>query len=67
MITPLMPYMPFLITYAQRYDPKSGTGTIIALMVPYTIAFTIMWTLMLIGFWAFHLPIGPGVGMMLKG
>jgi aminobenzoyl-glutamate transport protein len=67
MITPLMPYMPFLITYAQRYDAKSGTGTIIALMVPYAIAFTLMWTLMLIGFWALDLPIGPGVGMMLKG
>jgi aminobenzoyl-glutamate transport protein len=67
MITPLMPYMPFLITYAQRYDSRSGTGTIIAMMVPYTIAFTIMWTLMLIGFWALQLPIGPGVGMMLNG
>ena len=67
MITPLMPYMPFLITYAQRYDAKAGSGTIIALMVPYTIAFTIMWTLMLIVFWMFDLPIGPGVGMMLKG
>lgn len=66
MITPLMPYMPFLITYAQRYDPKSGSGTIIALMMPYTIAFTIMWTLVLIAFWAFGIPIGPGVGMMLK-
>jgi aminobenzoyl-glutamate transport protein len=65
MITPLMPYMPFLITYAQRYDAKSGTGTIIALMVPYTIAFAIVWTLLLIAFWAFNLPIGPGVGMML--
>ncbi len=65
MITPLMPYMPFLIAYAQRYESKSGTGTIIALMVPYTIAFTILWTLMLVAFWAFHLPIGPGVGMML--
>jgi len=66
MITPLMPYMPFLITYAQRYEAKSGTGTIIALMMPYTIAFTIVWTVMLIAFWAFGLPIGPGVGMMLK-
>lgn len=65
MITPLMPYMPFLIVYAQRYDPKAGSGTIIALMVPYSIAFTIMWTLMLIAFWMFDLPIGPGVGMML--
>jgi aminobenzoyl-glutamate transport protein len=67
MITPLMPYMPFLITYAQRYDEKAGTGTIISLMVPYTIAFTVAWTLMLIGIWMFKIPIGPGVGMMLKG
>ena len=67
MITPLMPYMPFLIVYVQRYDAKAGSGTIIAMMMPYAIAFTIMWTLMLIAFWMFDIPIGPGVGMMLKG
>lgn len=67
MVTPLMPYMPFLLTFAQRYDAKSGTGTIIAMMVPYTIAFLVMWTLILLGFWALNLPIGPGVRMMLEG
>jgi aminobenzoyl-glutamate transport protein len=67
MITPLMPYMPFLIAYAQRYEEDSGTGTIIAMMMPYTIAFTVVWSLLLVAFWAFHLPIGPGVGIMLGG
>jgi aminobenzoyl-glutamate transport protein len=67
MVTPLMPYMPFLITYAQRYEEKSGTGTIIAMMMPYSVAFIVMWTLLLVVFWAFGWPIGPGVGMRLGG
>ena len=36
-ITPLMVYLPFIITVAQRYSKKTGIGTIIALMLPYTI------------------------------
>ena len=34
-LTPLMVYLPFIVTIAQRYDKKSGIGTIIALMIPY--------------------------------
>jgi aminobenzoyl-glutamate transport protein len=66
-ITPLMPYMPFVLTCAVRYDPKAGTGTIISMMLPYFVAFLVFWTLLLLVFYWFHLPIGPGVGMRLAG
>jgi aminobenzoyl-glutamate transport protein len=65
-ITPLMPYMPFILAYVKRYDPKAGMGTIIALMIPYAIGFLIFWTVLLIAWGLFDWPIGPGVGLYLR-
>lgn len=64
-ITPLMPYMPFIITYAQRYDPKAGSGTIVAMMLPYSVAFLIGWTGLVLLFYFAGWPIGPGVPMRM--
>ncbi len=64
-ITPLMPYMPFVLAAAQRYDPKAGTGTMITLMLPYSVAFLVLWTALLLTFYALGWDIGPGVGMRL--
>ncbi|WP_331715431.1 glutaminase A [Tessaracoccus coleopterorum] len=35
-LTPLMVYLPFIVTVAQRYVKKAGIGTIVALMLPYS-------------------------------
>jgi aminobenzoyl-glutamate transport protein len=65
-ITPLMPYFPLMLSYYRRYDPKSGLGTVIAMMMPYSIAFAIAWTVLLL-FWMFaDLPLGPGVGLYYR-
>ena len=64
-ITPLMPYMPFVLAAAQRYVPRTGTGTIITLMLPYSVVFLVAWTALLLAFYAFGWDIGPGVGMRL--
>lgn len=66
-ITPLLPYMPFILATARRYDAKAGTGTLVALMLPYSATFLIMWTLLLLGFYFAHWPIGPGVPFHLPG
>ncbi|MFT4703984.1 MAG: aminobenzoyl-glutamate transport protein [Bradymonadia bacterium] len=59
-ISPLMPYLPIIIVFAQKYDKKAGLGTIIAAMLPYSIAFAIAWTIMLL-FWVYaNVPLGPG-------
>ena len=42
-ISPLMPYLPIIIVFAQKYDRKAGIGTILAAMLPYSIAFLIAW------------------------
>ncbi|MBI5711597.1 MAG: AbgT family transporter [Candidatus Eisenbacteria bacterium] len=66
-ITPCFPYLPILIAAVRRYDPKAGTGTLIAMMLPYSIAFLIFWTALLFLFYALGWPIGPGVPMRLPG
>jgi aminobenzoyl-glutamate transport protein len=59
-ITPLMVYLPFIITVAQGYDKKTGIGTIIALMLPYTIVVMIAWILLFIIWFLLGIPLGPG-------
>jgi aminobenzoyl-glutamate transport protein len=59
-ITPLMPYFALIIVFCQKYDKDAGIGTIIATMMPYSIAIFISWTLLLIGWILLKLPLGPG-------
>ena len=59
-ITPMMPYMPLLLSYAQRYSKNIGMGTLIAALMPYTIAFAFFWTLLLIGWYLMNWQLGPG-------
>ena len=66
-ITPCFPYLPIIIAAARRYEPKAGVGTLISLMLPYSIAFFVAWTALLLVFYALHWPIGPGVMMRLGG
>ena len=64
-ITPLLPYMPFILTAVRRYDPKAGMGTIIALMMPYAMGFLVSWTMLLLVWDRLGWPIGPGIGLHL--
>ena len=57
-ITPLMPYFPLVVVYCQKYVKGTGIGTLIALMIPYSIAFMIGWTLFLLAYWGLGLPLG---------
>jgi len=57
-ITPMMTYYAVIIMFAQRYDKKAGIGTITATMLPYSVAFLVCWTLMLVIWLTIGLPIG---------
>jgi aminobenzoyl-glutamate transport protein len=60
MITPLNAYLIIILAVIQKYRPKAGIGTILSLMIPYSITFTIVWTVwLLIWVWA-GLPLGIG-------
>lgn len=62
-VTPLMPYMPLVIAFAQKYEPKMGLGTLLAMMLPYSIAFAIGWTVLLALWLLLGIPLGPGASL----
>ena len=57
-ITPMMSYFALIVTYAQRYDEKNGIGTIISLMIPYTLIFLGVWTVMMLLWVWLGIPLG---------
>lgn len=57
-ITPLMPYFPLVVVYCQKYVKDTGIGTLIALMLPFSIAFLIGWSLFLLAYWGLGIPLG---------
>jgi aminobenzoyl-glutamate transport protein len=59
-ITPLMPYLALVVVVMQRYVRHSGIGTLISLMLPYTIVVTIAWTLFFVAWYLLGIPLGPG-------
>ena len=67
LISPLMSYFALIVTFAARYDKKSGIGTLISTMVPYSVFLLIGWTLLLIVWFVCNLPLGPGASIFLPG
>jgi aminobenzoyl-glutamate transport protein len=59
-ITPLNPYMVIILVFMRRYAPQAGVGSVISLMLPYTIAFLISWVILLVIWMALGIPLGPG-------
>jgi aminobenzoyl-glutamate transport protein len=55
-----MPYMPLVISFAQKYDAKIGLGTLLSMMLPYSVAFAVGWTFLLAIWLLFGIPLGPG-------
>ena len=65
-VTPLASNFPLVLMFAQRYEPKTGIGTMVALMLPYSIVFFFGWTLLLLVWMWLGWPLGPGAGLFLK-
>jgi aminobenzoyl-glutamate transport protein len=59
-IAPLNPYLVVVLVFMQRFMPKAGLGSVVALMLPYSIAFFIAWTALLLLWTGLDLPLGPG-------
>jgi p-aminobenzoyl-glutamate transporter AbgT len=57
-ITPLLPYFPLIVVFCQKYVKNSGIGTLVALMLPFSVVMLVLWTTFLLGFWALGIPLG---------
>ena len=64
-ITPLMPYFALVYAFMQRYDKQAGMGTIITLMLPYSLVFLAGWGVMLSIWIATGAPLGPDGSLFL--
>ena len=60
-ITPMMSYFGLILAWATRYQKDLGVGTLIAMMLPYSICFIVAWSIFFY-LWTFvmGLPVGPG-------
>lgn len=57
-ITPLLPYFPLVVVYCQKYVKDTGIGTLVSMMIPYSIAFFVLWSIFLLVYWALGIPLG---------
>lgn len=65
LISPLMSYFALVVAFSEKYDKESGAGTLISTMLPYSIAFLIGWSVLLIVWYMLGLPLGPGAGLTI--
>lgn len=65
-ITPMMPYLPLLLSYAQKYDNDMKLGSLLSSLMPYTIILSIVWPLFMIAWYLLGWPLGPGSPLHVK-
>ncbi|MDW8554627.1 AbgT family transporter [Staphylococcus xylosus] len=65
-ITPMMPYLPLLLSYAQKYDKRMKLGSLLSSLMPYTIILSIVWPLFMIIWYLLGWPLGPGGPLDMK-
>ena len=59
-ITPLMAYFPLIVIFTQRYRKDAGIGTVVAIMLPYVVILSVLWTLFFVAWYLIGIPLGPG-------
>ena len=66
-VTPLLPYFPLVLAFCQRWIPGFGIGTLVAAMLPYSLAFLVSGLVMTMAWVWLSVPVGPGapVGFVL--
>jgi len=61
-ITPLMPYFPLILMFCQRWSPQFGLGSLVAMMIPYSVWLLISGMVVAVLWMLLGLPLGPGAG-----
>ena len=59
-ITPMFAYFAMLVGLAQKYDKKAGMGSLMSCLLPYSLAYFVMWSLFIILWITIGIPLGPG-------
>ncbi|GAA5193198.1 AbgT family transporter [Ferrimonas gelatinilytica] len=57
-ITPMMGYAGVILAFMRKYQPKLTIGEMMLMMLPYSLAFLLAWSALLIFFFSFGIPLG---------
>lgn len=58
--------MVVILGFLRAYEPKAGIGTVIARCLPFSLAFLVLWTLVLSVFYFTGTPVGPGMDARIE-
>jgi aminobenzoyl-glutamate transport protein len=64
-ISPMMSYFALIIAFVQRYVAKAGIGTLVSLMLPYSLTFLVGWSALFVVWMLLGWPVGPGAPTVL--
>lgn len=59
LITPLMPYFALVLGFVRQHESEAGIGTLMAMMLPYSLALLLAWSVLLAIWLGFGWPLGP--------
>jgi aminobenzoyl-glutamate transport protein len=59
-ISPMMSYFALIIAFVQRYLARAGLGTLVSLMLPYSVTFLVGWSVLFVAWILLGWPMGPG-------
>src|SRR5699024_10661089 len=62
-ISPLMPFFPLIVAFTQRYGKQNGVGTVISLMLPYSVIIIVCWPIFFSIWYLLGIPVGPGTNL----
>ena len=58
-----MVYLPFVVIQAQKWRKSAGLGTVVAMMIPYTLVLIVAWGTFYILWYVIGIPWGPNAGV----
>lgn len=58
-INPLLPHFALVVGFARRWQPEAGVGTVVATMLPFSVATMICWVILFFVWYMLGLPFGP--------
>jgi len=65
-VSPLYPFFPVLLGWIAEHDEsKAGVGTVLSYLIPYASWLLVGWSIMLVGWYALGLPVGPDSPLFL--
>jgi aminobenzoyl-glutamate transport protein len=58
-INPLLPHFALVVGFVRKWQATAGVGTLVAMMLPYTIATMVAWMVLFFAWYLLGLPFGP--------